>query len=232
MFRSDATVTLVTAARVNRARSGSDASIRDRAIDAAEAIVAGGGPAALNMRALADALEIGTATLYRHVGAKDDVLAALADRRFASLQLPEPGELEWDDEVRVIFGGLRRISLDHPELVEITGRQHVNGPAGFRAAEICLTALRRGGLDQQGAVNAFGTLSAYTFGFVQQELHSARRTAQFAERLVAISALPADEYPLLRESAATFLDRESERNFAQGLDLIIAGVTATPGGTP
>lgn len=201
-------------------------------IDAAEAIVAEAGPAALNMRALADALEIGTATLYRHVGAKDDVLAALADRRFASLQLPEHGELGWDDEIRAIFGGLRRISLEHPELVEITARQHVNGTAGFRAAEICLTALQRGGLDRQGAVSAFGTLSAYTFGFVQQELHSARRAAQFAERLVAISALPTDEYPLLRESAAMFLTRDSELNFARGLDLIITGVAASPGGTP
>jgi TetR/AcrR family transcriptional regulator, tetracycline repressor protein len=200
---------------------------RDAVIDAAEELVAEHGVGGLNMRLLAATLGVGTTSLYRHVRNKEDVLGGLADRKFGRLQLPEEGLLAWDDELRTIFGALRFAARENPELVEITARQHVNGVAGYDAAERSLRALTEAGLDIDSAVNAFATLSAFTFGFVQQELHSGARRSQHAERLVGISALPAGEYPLLRGSLATFLTRDSGQHFEMGLNLLIRGIAAS-----
>lgn len=199
---------------------------RDRIIDGAEAIVANHGVRGLNMRALATALGVGTTSLYRHVRNKEDVLGALANRKFGRLELPAEGRLGWQDELRAIFGALRGALRANPELVEITAGQHVNGAAGFDAAERILRALTTAGLDIESAVNAFATISSYTFGFVQREVHSETRALQRAERVVAVSALPAADYPLLRGSLDTFLTRDSGRHFDMGLDLLIAGIAA------
>ena len=219
--------------RVTQARTISDARAaptqlnREMIIDAAEELVTKHGVRGLNMRLLAAALGVGTTSLYRHVRNKDDVLAGLADRKFGRLQLPDEGHLTWDDELRAIFGALRVSARANPELVEITARQHVNGPAGYDAAERSLRALTRAGLDIESAVNAFATLSAFTFGFVQQELHSEARRSQLAERVLGVSSLPAAEYPLLRGSLTTFLTRDSERHFEMGLNLLIRGIAAS-----
>jgi TetR/AcrR family transcriptional regulator, tetracycline repressor protein len=200
---------------------------REMVVDAAEALVTEHGVAGLNMRLLAVALGVGTTSLYRHVRNKEDVLGGLANRKFGRLELPDEGHLTWDDELRAIFGALRVSARAHPELVEITARQHVNGPVGYDVAERALRALTVAGLDIENAVNAFATLSAFTFGFVQQELHSEVRRSQLAERVAAASSLPAAEYPLLRGSLTTFLTRDSERHFEMGLDLLIRGIGAT-----
>lgn len=197
---------------------------RDRIIDAAEALVTDRGVRGLNMRALAAALGVGTTTLYRYVRNKEDVLGGLANRKLAVIELPAEGLLNWDDELRAIFGALRDVARANPDLVEITARQHVNGPAGYDGAERALRALTRAGLDIESAVNAFATMSAFTLGFVQQELHSKMRQSQLAERVLAVSSLPAEDYPLLRASLDTFLTRDSEQHFGMGLDLLIRGI--------
>ncbi|MDT7549302.1 MAG: hypothetical protein QOE84_1696, partial [Actinomycetota bacterium] len=57
----------------NRARE----LTRDDVIDAAAELVAEGGYAGLNMRALAERCGVATMTLYRHVRTKEDLLGAL-----------------------------------------------------------------------------------------------------------------------------------------------------------
>lgn len=208
-------------------RTASTQLDREAIIDTAERLVATRGVGGLNMRSLASELGVGTASLYRHVRNKEDVLGGLADRKFGRLQLPDEGALAWDDELRAIFGALRVSARANPELVEITARQHVNGPAGYDAAERSLRALTAAGLDIDSAVNAFATLSAYTFGFVQQELHAEARQSQLAERVLVVSSLPGDEYPLLRGSLTTFLTRDSDRHFGMGLDLLIRGIAGS-----
>jgi len=226
MFCSRYSGAVSVASTLSRATEAPERLNRDRVIDVAEEIVAARGVRGLNMRALAEAVGVGTTSLYRHVRAKEDVLGALANRKLAQLELPAEGALAWEDELGAIFGALRQSALANPELVEITARQHVNGPATYEAAERALRALTKAGLDLETAANAFGTMSAFTFGFVQQELHSEARHAQMAERLVAVSALPASDYPLVRGSVTAFLNRDSERNFGLGLDLLLRGIAA------
>jgi hypothetical protein len=113
--------------------------------------------------------------------------------------------------------------VEHPELVEIAAKQHVAGEAAYRGAEVVLDALRRAGIEGEAAAGAFGMLVAFTLGFVQQQLQSARETS-LADRLAVLERLPMDDFENLSRLGGVFLLRYSNRHFEEGLDVIIRGL--------
>jgi AcrR family transcriptional regulator len=199
---------------------------RERVVEVAAQLVEERGIDALSMRALADRCGVATMTLYRHVATKDELLALLADRMFEAIDLPVPGEQGWEADVRAVMGATRAVLLANPELATIVARRHVNVTAAYRGAEVVLRALREAGLDADAAVSGFAALTTFTVGFVQQEVSIPERSAQLANRWVAVQELPADEFPNVRESADAFLHRDTRRHFEMGLDLMIRGIAA------
>jgi AcrR family transcriptional regulator len=199
---------------------------RNDVIDAAAGIVAELGYRGLNMRALAERCGVATMTIYRHVRTKEDLLGALADRALADLELPPRGTLSWQEELAAVFRSLHDLWLEHPELVEIAAKQHVAGEAAYRGAEVVLDALRRAGIVGESAASAFGTLVAFTLGFVQQQLHSSAGWASLDRRQAVLDRLPVDDYENLSRLGGVFLLRHSDRHFDDGLDLIILGLAS------
>src|SRR4051794_29594585 len=118
-----------------RSKKGDDASTREAIITAAAAIVTEDGYEALNMRDLAGRVGIATMTLYRHVENKERLLSALAERLFSEIELPatesDSGAEGWEGEALSIFRGAHRVLTQHPELVEIIAKQHMNGQASY-----------------------------------------------------------------------------------------------------
>jgi AcrR family transcriptional regulator len=206
----------------NRARE----LTRDDVIDAAAELVAEVGYAGLNMRALAERCGVATMTLYRHVRTKEDLLGALADRVLGDLALPAPGTLSWQEEVVAVFRSLHDLWLEHPELVDIAARQHVAGEAAYRGAEVVLDALRRAGIEGEAAASAFGTLVAFTLGFVQQQLFSSAGWSSIDHRKAVLERLPVDDFENLSRLGGVFLLRHSDRHFEDGLDVIIRGLAS------
>jgi AcrR family transcriptional regulator len=201
----------------------SDASHVTRAavIDAAAAIVSERGYQGLNMRALAERFGVAPMTLYRHVRTKEDLLAALADRMLAEIEIPPIGE--WQAELTAIFGSLHGLLLANPELAEIAIRRPIAGENAYRGAERVLDALRRGGLVDDAAVSAFSALTVYTQGFALQQIH-ASSPSQLGDRLAVLELLPAGEFPLIKAIGTRFLIRDSDRHFERGLDALLRGL--------
>lgn len=199
---------------------------RDDVIDAAAELVAEHGYAGLSMRALAVRCGVATMTLYRHVHTKEDLLGALADRVLGELELPVPGTLRWQEEIAIVFRSMHDLLLEHPELVEIAAKQHVAGEAAYRGAEVVLDALRRAGIEGEAAASAFGTLVAFTLGFVQQQQHTSARGTSLADRLAVLERLPVDDFENLSRLGGVFLLRYSDRHFDDGLDVIIRGLAS------
>jgi AcrR family transcriptional regulator len=197
---------------------------REAIVDAAAAIVAEHGYGRLNMRALAERFGVAPMTLYRHVRTKEDLLAALADRMLAELELPSPGD--WQTELEIIFQSLHRLLLANPELAEISIRRPVAGENAYHGVERVLDALRRGGLVGDAATGAFSALTSYTQGFALQQIHSSSH-AQLGDRLAVLELLPARDFPLVKAIGTPFLLRDSDRHFAEGLSALIRGL-ATP----
>jgi AcrR family transcriptional regulator len=201
----------------------SDASHVSRAaiVDAAAALVAEHGYEGLNMRALAEQFGVAPMTLYRHVRTKEDLLAALADRMLAQLEIPPPGD--WQADLRMIFKSLHRLLLANPELAEIAIRRPIAGQNAYRGAERVLDALGRGGLTGDAAVSAFSALTVYTQGFALQQIHTSSH-AELGDRLAVFELLPAEEFPLVKATGTKFLLRDSDRHFEDGLNALLRGL--------
>jgi AcrR family transcriptional regulator len=199
---------------------------RDEVIDVAAELVAERGYAGLNMRALAERCGVATMTLYRHVRTKEDLMGALADRVLGDLRTPAPGTRNWQETVATVFRSLHDLLLEHPELAEIAAKQHVAGEAAYRGAEVVLDALRRAGIEGEPAASAFGTLVAFTLGFVQQQILSSGRGSSLARRQAVLERLPVDDFENLSRLGGVFLLRHSDRQFEDGLDLIIRGLAS------
>lgn len=208
--------------RDSRSRAGE--LTRDDVIEAAAALVAERGFAALSMRTLAERCGVATMTLYRHVRTKEDLLAALADRVLSGLELPVPGTLDWQDEIAAVFRSVHALLLRNPEVADIAVKQPVTGQAAYRGSEVVLGALRRGGIEGEAAASAFATLFAFTLGFVQRQLHTAASETSTVHGGAAFEHLPVDDYENLSRIGPVFLLRHSDRHFEDGLDTILRGL--------
>lgn len=198
----------------------------DTVVDAALELIREEGFGALSMRKLADRCGVGAMTLYGYVRTKDELLGLIADDLLAAVELPVSPDTPWEDVVRCVFRSVRRIFLEHPELADVVARQHLNSVAAYRGAEVVLGAVRRAGLSDEQAVSAFVALTAFTTGLAQRQAHADERSAQQAQRLMAIHSLPAGEFRNVVELGPLMVVGESERHFEDGLDLMIRGIAA------
>jgi AcrR family transcriptional regulator len=202
----------------------------DSVVEAALELTRDEGFPALSMRKLANRCGVGAMTLYGYVRTKDELLAMIADKLLATVELPATRDMPWMDAVKMVFRSVRRIFLEHPELADVVAGQHLNSVAAYRGAEVVLDAVRRAGLNDEEAVSAFVALTAFAVGVAQREAHGKERSAQQAQRLMAIHRLPVDEFRNVVELGPLMVVGESERHFEDGLDLMIRGIAARGAG--
>ncbi|MEM7324014.1 MAG: helix-turn-helix domain-containing protein [Actinomycetota bacterium] len=126
---------------------------RDDIVAAGLALVAEHGMDGLGVRRLATALGTTPATLYRHVGSQEQLMAAVVDAGLAEIELldpPEPDELrDWLIEATRRF---RAGMLRYPGMADYLLLRGPSGPVGLTAmASICAVLARTGRAPQQVA---------------------------------------------------------------------------------
>ena len=109
-----------------------DEETRAALLAAAERLVAEGGPAALSVRAVADAAGTTTRAVYSLFGSKDGLLVASLARDAFAFLFTELGKLEETDDpaADLVDNGVlvfRRLVLDHPALYRIAFQRVVPG---------------------------------------------------------------------------------------------------------
>src|SRR3954452_20000957 len=127
---------------------------RERVAEAALDLVDREGLDGLSMRRLADALGVGTMTLYGYFRSKRELLDAVVDAAVSDRPPPQP-EGDWRAQLRALLKGARRNLLRHPALVAIRVRQPVLQPEALRFAESGLRILREAGFERRDAALAF-----------------------------------------------------------------------------
>lgn len=194
-------------------------------IDAAAEFVAEFGYDALSMRTLGERCGVSAMTLYRHVETKEDLLGALADRILGEIILPARGGGSWQEQVAGVFRAIHDVLVAHPGLADVAARQHFNGRHAYEGAEIVLAALRQAGITGDEAVSAFAALTSYTIGFTQRQVN-AHSEETLAARLASVQDLPGEQFENLAALGDKFLLRHSDRQFEDGLALLIGGLEA------
>jgi len=191
---------------------------RQSVIDEALQILDAEGRPALTMRRLAEALGVEAASLYAHVGSKEDLVDAVLDQVLDAIPLPEPGP---DPRAQLIAGFMsyRAGLLAHPAVVPMINERARTSPSQVRLITRSIELLEESGLSTRAAVDAQVTIVAFVLGFILQEVG---RSAAAPREVLEAS-------PVLRRALTTLAERSVDDRFAVGIELILDGVDAGRG---
>ncbi|WP_230862459.1 TetR/AcrR family transcriptional regulator [Amycolatopsis camponoti] len=196
----------------------------DRILGAALELVDEEGAENLSMRSLAQRLESGTATLYRHFGNRAALIAHVIDRVFGEVDLDgrSLAELSWDQACRAVAQAMFDTLARHRKIAPLLIEQTPTGPNAMVLRERCLAVLLDGGFRPDLAARAYATLARYVLGFAIQ-LAGAGNDSERERASAHFHAVPAAEFPATRATADS-LPVPLEAEFAFGLDLIVDGL--------
>jgi AcrR family transcriptional regulator len=195
----------------------------EQIVDVAVDLLETDGLGAVTIRGVAERLGVGAMTLYTYVGTKEGMLAAVASRYLASLELP-PAELPWRERVAGTIRAVHELFIDIPELASIAASQPLDNVGAFRGAEIVLASLSEAGLSDQQAIDAFDVLASYVVGATLREVSRLTNYVAPAERMRELRRLPEGEFAHVRSMAEPFVARTTASGFDRGLDLLIEGI--------
>jgi AcrR family transcriptional regulator len=197
---------------------------REAIVDAAVEILDKEGADALTVRRLGEALGTGSATLYWHIGSKDELAELVYDRVVGEVRLPEPDPTRWEEQTKDLARQLYRIMLKHNDLVRFSlGRVPV-GPNMLRIMEWSLGLLRKAGVPDHAAAYFGDIFGRYLDASVLEV------TAQGGPPLEQVGAyfgaLPKDQFPNLTELISSMFAGDNDDRFEFGLDLLMRGIAA------
>ena len=200
---------------------------KERIVQAAVALADAGGFESLSMRNLAQALDAGPMSLYRHFANKEELLDGMIDVVFAEIYSPVIGG-PWKTELRERGLSAREALRRHRWAVGLMETRMSPGPASAQHHNAMLGCLREAGFPFRDAVHAYNLLDSYTYGFALQEKTIPFETPeQSAEMAKVTVGEKGSEYPYLAEVVVEFASSggyDYTEEFGFGLDLILDGL--------
>jgi AcrR family transcriptional regulator len=209
----------------------------DQYVAAAMAIADAEGLAAVSMRRVASDLGSGTATFYRYIANRDELVELMVDAALGEDPLPEPTG-DWRVDLAAVAHNQRATLLRHAWLAgELTGRPSL-GPNALRRSEGALRAAVALTPDITLASQALGAVHAYVLGSV-----AAQQAALRAEQISGLTVeqwqrsvgpyvreiIAAGEHPMLARRVLEGDDIDPDAQFAFGLDCVLDGLAARLG---
>ena len=194
---------------------------RTTILSTAIALVDARGLAALNMRALAQELGVGTMSLYHHVPNKDALLDGIVEALNAEIEIPMPESGSWGERAARMARSLRAVALEHPNCVPLLVTRPFATATALRPCEAGFEVLAEAGLGPDEAIVAFRTFVAYVLGFVMMEsagFFGGVGPDRDPEELLELGL------PRLASLAPHLADRDIGADFDAGLRLVEMGV--------
>ncbi|MEV4317309.1 TetR/AcrR family transcriptional regulator C-terminal domain-containing protein [Actinocrispum sp. NPDC049592] len=187
---------------------------------------------ALSMRRVAGDLGSGTASLYRYVASRDELLDLMIDEvRSAPVELTG----DWRADLSAIARDIRATLLRHPWLVaELAGRPAL-GANSLRHYDTTLAAVASLTPDVDLAAGIAATVTAYVRGAVSgelAELQAQRRSGmtktQWRHSVGAYvrDVIESGEYPHFARQVVEGSDRSADERFEFGLACVLDGIAA------
>jgi AcrR family transcriptional regulator len=201
---------------------------RDAIVDAALVLLDREGIAGLSMRRLAKELDVGAASLYWHVGDKEELLSLLLDRIVGESELPEPDPEHWQEQVKESMRAARRLMHRYRDGAQLSLGRIPAGPNSLPVLERSLAIVAAAGLPAQVIAYAADMFALFVGGFAYEE--SLRVPALGDEAAGAAQlrdyfrSLPADEFPTLVALADELTAGDEDARFEFALDLLVSGL--------
>ena len=201
---------------------------RERVLSAAVALADEVGTESLTMRELGLRLGVEAMSLYNHVDNKDDLLDGMIDLVVSEIDLP-PDAVGWREAMRRRAISTQAVYARHPWASALMDSRTSSGPARLQYFDWILGTLRDAGFTQEMTARAISVLDSYVYGFGRQQLNMSAgpdvKPEEVAEAF--LKAIPADEYPHLREMVVEYAidtGHDESADFEFGLNLILDGL--------
>ncbi|MFC7265494.1 TetR/AcrR family transcriptional regulator C-terminal domain-containing protein [Streptomyces lutosisoli] len=203
---------------------------------AAIAIADAEGIDALSMRRVAKELGTGTASLYRYLASKDDLLDLMLDAVAAEDGGPPAPTGDWRGDLRTLAYRSRATIHRHPWMTSLAAGRPSLGPNSLDATEHALAALDPLGFDIDVMITVVDTLHAFVRGYAIGELaqqEAVRRSGvgnqewMDAHTPYLDKVVKAGRHPLLarviRDAELPHAADRAERGFELGLERLLDG---------
>ena len=183
------------------------------------------------MRTLAQRLNSGTATLYRHFANRSDLVAQVIDRVFGEIDYDaaDIGSGSWQEIcksfARIMFDALRR----HPNVAPLLIERVPLGPNAMAGRERVIALLLDSGFPPELAARSYATVARHVLGFaIQLTGHSTASEIDDAMASRQFRGVDPAEFPATLR-VADHLPVPLEDEFEFGLELIINGLSFKAG---
>jgi AcrR family transcriptional regulator len=222
---------------------------RPQGIDVEEVVAAAIGIAdaeglgAVSMRRLADAVGVGTMSIYTYVRGKAELLEVMVDRAMADSPQPPRGP-DWRADLEALTRSSWNLYRRHPWLLDVATARTVFGPNVLARYDAALATVNRSGLPPHDIVAVVSLLDGYVRGAARAVVDAEQATARTGQSeedwwtsraplidehlavgdfptLVALGAAGAFEYP---ETGAAYMVQRAIDEFEFGLSRILDGI--------
>jgi AcrR family transcriptional regulator len=187
---------------------------------------------AVSLRRVATTLRSGTASFYRVLDSRDELLDHMVDAVLGQ-HLPPLASGDWRADLAAVARNRRAMLIAHPWLgTELAGRPAI-GPHALIHHERALEAAAGYADDPTAASSAVETVLAYVLGAAARELaetQTQRRSGLTEEQWRAAvapylqQALNSGSYPHLDRMVHEATDLDADERFERGLACVLAGL--------
>ncbi|MEU8688128.1 TetR/AcrR family transcriptional regulator C-terminal domain-containing protein [Streptomyces sp. NPDC048665] len=204
---------------------------RRRVADTALRLLNEAGLDGLTVRAIAHELDVKAPALYWHFKDKQALLDEMATEMYRRMVAATPLDPDdsWQERLLKTGRGLRGALLGYRDGAKVYSGSRFTGTEHAPALEANLRLLTDAGFTLAQAVDAGRTANAYTIGFVTEEqgvrpLPGERREGyDVGERARRLADFP------LAAAAGELLFDDYDRQFEEGLAVVVAGIGARYG---
>jgi AcrR family transcriptional regulator len=189
---------------------------------------------ALTMRTVAHALGTGPASLYAHVGSKEELLELVVERVIGEIPLPGPPEPErWQEQLKESARATRAVFTRHRDVARASFARIPLGENALQGSEWMISLLRAAKLPDLVIAYACDLLPMYVMATCYEEsLYASEDVTPAVMRDFAddmkryFRSLPPDRFPNLISLAGPLTAGEGDERFEFGLDVLIRGLAA------
>jgi AcrR family transcriptional regulator len=182
------------------------------------------------MRELADRLDTSTATLYRHVTGKEELMVYVVDRMLGEVYAPEDSDegapRDWREGIRRFSFQFRSVLARHPNMLPLFVAQLPLGPNALAIRERVVAMLVRFDFSAQLAARVYNTVAQYVLGSAITQPGSPR-----PEEAAAIGeyyrTLDPEAYPHIVSAADALTTMRLDEGFTAGLEIVLDGIDRT-----
>ena len=203
---------------------------RELIVEAALALLERDGLQGLSMRRLAQELGSGAASLYWHVGDKEELLSLLLDRIVGETPVPEPDPQNWQGTVKELARGVRKHLSQRRDAAQLTLGRVPAGPHSLPILERNLAVLAASNLPPRVISYAADMFALYVGAFAYEESLRNEPPASPEALGAYFASLPPEQFPTMTRLASDLVAGTSDDRFEFAIELLVRGLEAMGSG--